>query len=494
MLGRLVAFVDELRQVGVPVSMVEAIDAADALRHVDLSRPEAVESALAATLVKHAEHVVPFRVAFEVFFGKGTPPDGAEPDAEGDGHPRREGGSGGTGGGGSGGDDPAALAAAIADALTSGDTAMLRRLVASAVTGLAGLEPGRPVGGRYYVYRVLRRLDIDALRQTLTEREVPAGGDVLSRRLAAERVAELLDLLEGAVRREVTRRLVADRGAEDVARTLRVPLTEDLDLMHATREELARIELAVAPLARKLATRLAHRRRRGRRGRLDVRRTIRRSLAHGGALVEPRFRPPRRSKPEIVLLCDVSGSMATFARFTMQLTFAIGNEFSRVRSFAFIDGLDEVTRWFGPGADFQAAMTDMGRTARLVKGDGHSDYGSALREFTERYPGAVTPRTTLIVAGDARNNYRPTGDEFLAAVGAQARALYWLNPESRRFWNTGDSVMSAYERHCDEVYEVRTLRHLERFVAEVALPVPAVRRARFAVHADAAQDAGLPDR
>ena len=197
------------------------------------------------------------------------------------------------------------------------------------------------------------------------------------------------------------------------------------------------------------------------------------SLAHGGALIEPRFRPPRISKPEIVLLCDVSGSMAAFARFTMQFTYAMGTQFSRVRTFAFIDEVDEVTHLLAAGSGFDGTMTTIGDTATVVGRDGHSDYGAVLRAFQDRYPDAVTARSTLIVAGDARTNFRDAGDEVFSEVADRARATFWLNPEASRFWDTGDSEMSRYRPACDVVYEVRTLRQLEQFVADVAIPDPA---------------------
>ncbi len=278
----------------------------------------------------------------------------------------------------------------------------------------------------------------------------------------------MVETVRDEVRSEVLRRLIAERGVTDVARSMRTPLVEDIDLQHGTHEEIKAVERAVAPLARRLATRLAHRRRHGRRGRLDVRRTIRRSLAHGGAMLEPRFRPPRVGKPEIVLLCDVSGSMATFARFTLQLTHAIGGELANVRSFAFIDGIDEVTELFGPGADFEASLTAMASEADLVRGDGHSDYGQVFEEFATRFGSVITPRTTLIITGDARSNFRDSGADTFSAIADPARAVLWLNPERQRYWNTGDSVMAAYADMCDEVEEVRTLAQLERFVAALS--------------------------
>jgi len=470
-LHSLTEFVEELRAVGVPVSMVETLDAAEALRYIDLSNPEALRAGLAATMVKNERHYVAFETAFDVFFGLKAAPLGTTDDDDQAGErPVGSGGEGAAGEGGGGADlEAEALFEAILQALRTGDEAALRRLVARAVDRLSGLEPGRPVGGRYYFYRVMRRLNAEGLPGRLQEEADPAG-DPLAERLAVEDAKALADQFRTELRREIVRRLVADRGTQAVARTLRTPLVEDIDLMHATRDELARIERAVAPLARKLATRLAQRRKRGRKGRLDVRRTIRRSLAHGGALLEPKFRPPRRSKPELVLLCDVSGSMATFARFTMQFTYAIGHQFSKVRTFAFVDGIDEVTEYFGSGSDFSEALLTMGREAALVWRDGHSDYGNALARFDEVYSEAITSRTTVIVTGDARNNYRESGIDVLAGIAERARALYWLNPEASRYWNTGDSIMGSYLPLCTDTYEVRTLRQLEGFVERVALP------------------------
>jgi uncharacterized protein with von Willebrand factor type A (vWA) domain len=449
------SFIGELRQVGLPVSTAEALDAAAALRHINIGNRQAVREALAATLVKMPRHRSAFDTAFDVFFGVGLPAGDVEPKADQGGDHEDDGE----------GADTDGLIDELAAALRSGDGDALGSAVRRAVARLSGFRQGRPVGGRYYLYRVMQRLE--GIRERLETGNELEGLDA---RISREDVEALLELLRDEIRREIVRRLVADRGAEPVARTLREPLVEDIDLMHATRSELERIEAAVAPLARKLATRLAQRRRRGSRGRLDLRRTIRRSLSHGGALIDPRFRPPRNSKPEIVLLCDISGSMATFARFTMQLTYAIGHQFSRVRSFAFVDAVDDVTGFFGPGIDFVEGMQQLSQRARVVGHDGHSDYGTVLRDFADKYADAITPQATLIVTGDARNNYREAEEQLFAELAGKARSALWLNPEARRFWDTGDSVMGRYEPVCDAVYEVRTLRQLERFVEAVALP------------------------
>src|SRR6202045_5425195 len=131
-----------------------------------------------------------------------------------------------------------------------------------------------------------------------------------------------------------------------MAKTLRKPLPEDIEFMHATRDEMVALRRAIYPLTRKLAVRLARKRRHGRKGPLDFRSTVRHSLSTGGVPVEPKFRYPRPSKPEIVVIPDISGSVASFARFTLHLVHAISSQFSKVRSFVFIDGIDEVSRFF----------------------------------------------------------------------------------------------------------------------------------------------------
>jgi hypothetical protein len=229
------------------------------------------------------------------------------------------------------------------------------------------------------------------------------------------------------------------------------------------------MEAAIGPLTRKLAARLARRRKR-RSGRLDFRRTVRKSLATGGVPADPQFRHPRPHRPEVWLLCDISGSMATFSRFTLQFTHAMATHFSRLRSFAFVDTIDEVTDFFGPGIDFSSAVSRITTEAEVVWLDGHSDYGNSLEVFYARYGSQLTPRTTVIITGDARNNYRPPRDAVLRDVARSCRALVWLNPEPKAYWDTGDSAMSHYARHCTSVHEVRTLRQLEEFVETLTLP------------------------
>jgi len=216
-----------------------------------------------------------------------------------------------------------------------------------------------------------------------------------------------------------------------------------------------------------MAARLAQRRRRRNRGQLDFRQTVRHSLSYGGVPAEPKFKAPRPSKPEVMVVADISGSVASFARFTLQFVYAMGNQFSKVRAWVFIDGIDEVTSYFTEADDIMEAIHRVNTEADVVWVDGHSDYGHAFGVFDDRHRNEITPKSTIILLGDARNNYHAPQAGLLKEGRRRARRLYWLNPEPRGYWDTGDSVVSDYGVHCDGVFECRNLRQLERFVSEI---------------------------
>jgi len=477
-LNLLSGFVEELRRAGLPVSLTEHLDAAEAVHHIPIEDREALKYALGATMVKSASHWHAFETTFDIYFarglgsgddGPGGPPSGHQ-DADG----RLRGEARGQQGGGGAMDQmtPEELAAMLYQVLLQGDQQLMRLVARQAVTRFAGIEPGRPVGGTYYLYRTLRNLELDRVLERLVAQaksERPDGDSLsaLDERLLGDEYRGRVDQLRKAVEDEIRRRLVEDRGADALAKSVRKPLPEDLDVMHATRDELATLQRALQPLSRKLAVRLARRRRHRRRGPLDFRATVRRSLSTGGVPVEPRFRHPRPAKPEIVVIADISGSVASFARFTLHLVYAIQSQFSKVRSFVFVDGIDEVTRFFEQADDPAVAVQRINTEADVVWVDGHSDYGHALGVFYERWAKELTQRTSVLVLGDARNNYHATEDWVLAEVRKKARHLYWLNPEPRDYWGSGDSVIAEYGVHCDAVVECRTLRQLERFVGDL---------------------------
>ena len=165
---------------------------------------------------------------------------------------------------------------------------------------------------------------------------------------------------------------------------------------------------------------------------------------------------------------SISGSVASFARFTLQFVYAMASQFSKVRSWVFIDGIDEVTRYFQDSDDVADAVHRVNTEADVVWVDGHSDYGHAFEVFHDRHLKEVTPKTSLIFLGDARNNYHASQAWTVAEMQKRARKVFWLDPEPRGYWDTGDSIISEYVPHCDGVYECRNLRQLERFVTTMA--------------------------
>jgi len=476
----LTGFVGELRAAGLPVSLTESIDAAEAVHHIPLEDREALKYALAATLVKSSAHWKAFETAFEVYFSMRGPqyeigddetPD-ADHDSDAEGGDRGRGEGRGQGGGGGEGLSSEELAEMLFRALLSANDAQVAALARQAVSRFAGMEPGRPVGGTYYLYRTLRNLDLDRVLERLMQSaraEAPEGQlTPLEERLERDEFKSRLDRLRRELEDEIRRRLVADRGTEALARSLRKPLPEEIDFMHATRDELASLRRAIHPLTRKLAVRLARKRRHGRKGPLDFRSTMRHSLSTGGVPVDPKFRYPRPAKPEIIVIADISGSVASFARFTLHLVHAISSQFSKVRSFVFIDGIDEVTRFFENVDDVAEAVHRINTEADVVWVDGHSDYGHALSVFWERWGEEITPRTSVLLLGDARNNYHASQAWVIQEIRHRARHVYWLNPEPRAYWGTGDSILGEYAVHCDDVFECRNLRQLEHFVTELA--------------------------
>ncbi|WP_205576461.1 VWA domain-containing protein, partial [Streptomyces europaeiscabiei] len=289
-------------------------------------------------------------------------------------------------------------------------------------------------------------------------------------RLDADEIRRRIEDFRNRVRTEARRRVAERRGAEMIAERGIAPSADQVDFLIASREQLVELRRTVQPLARKLATRLAARRRRAARGRIDIRRTLRRSLSTGGVPLRPAYRRHRPARPEIVLLCDVSGSVAGFANFTMLLVQAMREQFSKVRVYAFVNRVDEVTRLVTNG---EADPAELGRriaTEAAVSGwHGSSDYGAALGEFAERHLDAVGPRTSVIVLGDARTNGFDPNTAALRRVVARARRVHWLNPESPGQWGTGDSAAHVYAEIVD-MHACRNARRLGELVTRL-LPV-----------------------
>ena len=464
-------FIVELRSAGLPVSLTENLDAVEAVKHIPVEDRETFKYALAGTLVKNHSHWKAFETVFEVYFSlRGQEYELVDGEWDSDNSANEEesdqAGQAPGQGGSQEGLTQEQLAEMLFQALAKQDRNLMRTVARQSVQRFAGMEPGRPVGGTYYLYRTLRNLNLEEVLDRLltsSAEEDPDSG-FLEERLRKDEYEHRIDELKREIEAEIRRRLVADRGVEAMAKTLRKPLPEDVDFMHASREEMVALRRAIWPLTRKLAVRLARKRRHGRKGPLDFRRTVRHSLSYGGVPAEPKFKYPKPSKPEIMVIADISGSVAAFARFTLHLVYALNNQFSKVRSFVFIDGLDEVTNFFENVDDITEAIHRVNTEADVIWVDGHSDYGHAFEIFDERFGKDIGPKTTVIILGDARNNYHASQSWVVKNIEEKARKVFWLNPEPKSYWDTGDSIVGEYSAYCNGTFEVRNLKQLEAFV------------------------------
>jgi len=462
--GHLIDFVAALRRHQVPVGPGESIDAAQVLGVVDLLQRNQLREGLAAALLRRSGQRGAFDTLFDLYFPIAIGEGSGEVEV-----PWTEGGK----------VDIEALRDLLADLLRDGDDAALRELARAVVDALG--QAGNNSGGggangkqgaqpNWSAYQVLRQVSPETLLARILEdlmkgAEPDGFAEEVARREIRQRIAEFRRM----VTEEVRRRTAEVRGKDAVARTAVPKQAEQVEFLSAYADQLAQLRRTVHPLARRLASRLAVRRKHAKRGQMDLRRTLRRSMSTGGVPMRPAFKTRRPGRPELVVFCDVSGSVAGFSHFTLLLVQALREQFSRVRVFAFVERADEVTELFAPGNDLATVMSRVLREAELVTFDGHSDYGGALASLVEHWPDAVTPRSSLLILGDARTNYRDPNLTVLRRLAGQARHTHFLNPEPRAQWGTGDS---AALRYADLVpmHECRTVAQLAE-VVEALLPV-----------------------
>jgi len=223
--------------------------------------------------------------------------------------------------------------------------------------------------------------------------------------------------------------------------------------------EIQEIRKQITKMARKLASRYARRYRRAKHGKIDLRRTIKNAMINGGTPIRLKYRRRVISKPELILLCDVSGSVAVFSEFMLQLVYTIQNRFSHIRSFLFVNTVDEVTEYFTNNS-IEEALEKAFAKARYAMSP-FSDYGRVFRQFEKEYLPTFSPQSTLIILGDARNNYRHDERDCLQRIGEQVRKILWFNPQPQEEWNTEDSIIGIYAPYCRQVFECRNLKQLE---------------------------------
>ncbi len=461
--GHLVGFVEALRAQGISVGPSETVDAGQVLSVLDLGDRETVREGLACAVLRRPEHRQTYDALFDLWWPAaiGGRTVLVEDDADDPDRPDPQ--------------DIEAMRGMLLELLTDNPDICdlddrLVAMIAAIVEAHGRYTSSR--GPSYSSYQALKAMGLDQLEGRLLAGLLAPHGDdpsptqeQIAKALAAQKVAQLRRMVEG----ETKRRTAEQLGREHVQMYGIPQLAENVEFLRASGDQLRQMRRVVAPLARTLATRLAARRRRARAGAIDLRKTLRKSMSTGGVPIDVVLRKPRPARPELVVLCDVSGSVAGFSHFTLLLVHALRQQFSRVRVFAFIDTTDEVTHLFGPDADLAVAIQRITREAGVYTRDGHSDYGNAFVSFTENFPGVLSPRSSLLILGDGRTNYRNPAADVLTHMVTASRHAHWLNPEPRHLWGSGDSAVPRYE-DVITMHECRSAKQLAGVIDQL-LPV-----------------------
>ena len=455
LVDRHIAFLEALRGAGLPVSLAEDIDAIAALSALPWDERATIRDAYAATLVKRQSQRPTFDTLFDLYFPRLVGEGAAA--ASGDEGEHEPGGVR---------DNAAALTAfrtELTDALATDDRQALERL-ATEMVGRFGAMPGRGPGlSSWSAYTALQRVSPGELTDRIVASLLAEGRlEEEAARVAGRRVGGFTRMVEDDARR----RIAEEKGADHVADVAVRPSIDRLDFTSARRADLEEMRREIYPLARRLATRLTQEHHAKRRGPLDFRRTVRASISTGGVPLVTHHKPKRPHRTELVVLCDVSGSVANFAQFTLLLVFALRDQFQNLRAFTFIDHVHEVTDHFRPGADVADVMADLAASTAHAALWGRTNYGRAFTKFAEQYPDALGPKSSLLVLGDARSNYSDLSLPVLKELAGAARHAWWLNPEHRRHWDTGDSAAGSYGEIVPMV-ECRNLTQLGEFVHDI---------------------------
>jgi len=408
---------------------------------VPWTEPADFREALAATIAKSQEDRRVFELVFDRYFFRAAEAEALEREIH---EQRRYEGADRL--------DLEQLREAIRQAIAQGNDGEMRDAARLAIAAFGRRGEGSGVVG-VDVQRIRRTLGLQAGGRDSGPEEAP--------RLEREQIQEF----ERHLRRELERALIERTSKMPPSR----PLAElDRALPTSPTQDLAAVHRAVAQLKKRLAT-LGHEQRgRKRVATVDMRRTMRASLETGGVPLRLRYRPRRPRRPEIYVLCDVSTSVTSASVFFLSVLHALHDSFRKLRSFVFIERISEVTEVFERERDFRTISEKISREGGVADVSGYTDYGRVWLEFLEQISEDLDPRSTVIVLGDARTNGREPHAEVFGRIAKRAGRMFWLNPEPRLYWNYGDSVMAAYERHCNGAFECWTTKHLENFVNIVA--------------------------
>ena len=460
MQASLISFIGHLRDNGIRVSQAELTDTTRALSRLPLETRSLFKDPLRSTLVKRSRDISLFDSLFDLHFS-GVPVTGSAPtDIE----LRSL-------------DDLRSTItklqsrsdeklSPVTEMFLTGRFGPLVRLAMNR-SRMMGMDQmlTAPIRGRFFLNRLRKELDLDRIqvetdallsgaRSTCSEKD--AAGSV--REYVARNLARLEEVLAGLVQREIGKnRFQALQRIED----------DDIaerNLFQLTDRDIRSMRPEVDRLAGKLKDRLSLRFRHGDRGRFDLKSTFRKNIGYGGPLPEVHFRKKKPARPQVVALCDVSGSVRNFSRFMLLFLYTLKEVISRVRSFIFVGDLAEVTRLFQE-YDLNEAVSLAAAGYGLAYPFG-TDYGASFAQFTDEHLTTVTSKTTVIILGDARTNRLPPRVDALEAIADRARKVIWLNPESSLTWSLGDSVMHLYRPLCTTVAECGNLVQLARVIED----------------------------
>jgi hypothetical protein len=459
---KIVAFCALLRQNGLRISVSETMDAMRALGIVGLGDRNTVRAALRTTAVKRAVDVEVFERVFDLFFSGMSQvideitqktQDALELDADAfqrmmeDLQKFLE--------------EQGIELSPLAKALLQADTGRLEQLLREAAERgqLGDIQHGFQEGK--FTHALASALGLGALSGEIEGLKGAFGGldPETGKRFGGfldRRLQDLADMLKSMVRQELDRQDVDRRDRQGMQ------ALAEKSFFYLTEDEMRRMQEAVTKLAQRLKNVVTIRRKKARRGRFDSSRTLRANLQFGGVPFRMFFDRKRKDKPQVVVLCDVSDSVRNVSRFMLQFVYALQDLYSKVRSFIFVADIGEVTRLFTEHEANKALDTAL--TGNVINVYAHSDFGRAFRSFHRDYLSAVNARTTVIVLGDARNNYNLPHEWALKDVQLRAKQVIWLNPENRMTWGFGDSEMDRYAPYCTVVEECRNLNQLYRVI------------------------------
>jgi len=461
---KLVEFANLLRENGVRVSLAETLDAFSASELTGLGERDVFRAALRSTMVKRASELPVFEELFDVYFsGLGEIIKQASKSVQDalsmsdqefqkfldqvEEMLKKEGKK---------------LSEMAKELLRNNSGALEKRLrEAARAARLQGIE--RTIEENYFARALARELGLDKiegeikeLREQLEKMDLGKGMKERMEEYLERRLKALEDIIRRYVRMEREKRDIRQR--EDQ----RMNQIAEKSFYYLSEEELRKMQEAVQKLAQRLKNVIAIRRKRSKKGRFDIKRTLRNNLDCGGVPFKLRFERRKKEKPQVVIMCDVSDSVRNASRFMLQFVYSLQDLYSRVRSFIFVSDIGEVTEHFRSN-DIKDAL-DVALKGDIINVYAHSNFGYAFRSFVSDHIGAINKRTTVIVLGDARNNYNLPHDWCLREIRQRAKRVIWLNPESRNTWGFGDSEMERYAVHCDMVEECRNLNQLYRVV------------------------------